>query len=170
MVLRSMERAVYSTEPKAHFGLASKHYCHFTSPIRRYPDLMVHRLLKDPHAMEDQLEWLARHSSKMERLAQEAERDSVELKLCEHLQGNIGKDYIGTISTVTARGLYVRLETTLEGFVRFDFLHDEKFMFDSKSQVLVGEETGRTYRLGQQLRVRVDFVDVRERSVSFSIA
>ena len=89
---------------------------------------------------------------------------------CEHLQGNIGKDYLGTISTVTARGLYVRLETTLEGFVRFDFLHDEKFMFDSKSQVLVGEETGRTYRLGQQLRVRVDFVDVRERSVSFSIA
>lgn len=170
MVLRAMERAVYRCEPLPHFGLASAHYCHFTSPIRRYPDLMVHRLLKDPHAMEGQLEWLARHSSKMERLAQEAERDSVELKLCEYMQGYIGKDFVGTITTVVARGLYVRLENTLEGFTKFDYLHDERFYFDPKAQTLVGEETGRTYRLGQQLRVRVDSVEPRERSVVFSVA
>lgn len=170
LVLRAMERAFYSTEPIAHFGLASTFYCHFTSPIRRYPDLMVHRLLKDPHAMETHLQWLAKHSSKMERLAETAERDSVELKLCEYLAERVGEVFVGTISTVVARGLYVRLESTIEGFVRFDLVHDEYHQFDSMKQTLVGEETGRTYRIGQQLRVRVEEVDPRERKVSFSIA
>lgn len=170
LVLRSMERAAYNTEPIGHFGLASTFYCHFTSPIRRYPDLMVHRLLKDSHAMETHLQWLAKHSSKMERLAERAERDSVELKLCEYLAERIGEVFTGTISTVVARGLYVRLENTLEGFVRFDYLHGEYHEFDPLAQTLVGEETGRTYRIGQQLRVRVEEVDPRERSVSFSLA
>ncbi len=170
LVLRSMERAAYNTEPIGHFGLASTFYCHFTSPIRRYPDLMVHRLLKDSHAMETHLQWLAKHSSKMERLAERAERDSVELKLCEYLAERIGEVFTGTISTVVARGLCVRLENTLEGFVRFDYLHGEYHEFDPLAQTLVGEETGRTYRIGQQLRVRVEEVDPRERSVSFSLA
>ena len=170
LVLRSMERAAYNTEPIGHFGLASTFYCHFTSPIRRYPDLMVHRLLKDSHAMETHLQWLAKHSSKMERLAERAERDSVELKLCEYLAERIGEVFTGTISTVVARGLYVRLENTLEGFVRFDYLHGEYHEFDPLAQTLVGEETGRTYRIGQQLRVRVEEDDPRERSVSFSLA
>lgn len=170
LVLRSMERAAYNTEPIGHFGLASTFYCHFTSPIRRYPDLMVHRLLKDSHAMETHLQWLAKHSSKMERLAERAERDSVELKLCEYLAERIGEVFTGTISTVVARGLYVRLENTLEGFVRFDYLHGEYHEFDPLVQTLVGEETGRTYRIGQQLRVRVEEVNPRERSVSFSLA
>ena len=170
IVLRAMEQARYSTQALPHFGLASEHYCHFTSPIRRYPDLMVHRLLKDSHAMEGELDWLARHSSKMERLAEEAERDSVELKLCEFMQLHVGEIFEGTISTVVARGLFVRLANTLEGFVRFDYLHGEYHEFDPKAQTLVGEETGRTYRLGQQVRVRVVSVDVRERDVAFEIA
>ena len=169
IALRSMERARYSTEPLPHFGLASEHYCHFTSPIRRYPDLMVHRLLKDPHAMAGQLDWLAKHSSKMERLAEQAERDSVELKLCAYLEQHIDEVFIGTISTVTARGFFVRLENTLEGRVRFDYVHGEYHHFDPVAQTLVGEETGRTYRLGQQVRVRVASVDVRERDVVFEV-
>ena len=120
--------------------------------------------------METHLQWLAKHSSKMERLAERAERDSVELKLCEYLAERIGEVFTGTISTVVARGLYVRLENTLEGFVRFDYLHGEYHEFDPLAQTLVGEETGRTYRIGQQLRVRVEEVDPCERSVSFSLA
>ena len=169
LVLRSMERARYSTEPLAHFGLASEHYCHFTSPIRRYPDLIVHRLLKDPHAMEGQLEWLAAHASRMERLAEEAEMSSVMLKLCEFMEPRVGEVFEGTISTVAARALYVRLDNTLEGRVRFDPVRDEYHEFDPKLQTLVGEETGRTYRLGQRIRVRLVAVDVRERQVDFSI-
>ena len=168
-VLRAMERARYSTEALPHFGLASQHYCHFTSPIRRYPDLMVHRLLKDPHSMEGQLDWLARHSSKMERLAEEAERDSVELKLCAYMQNHIGEIFTGTISTVVASGFFVRLENTVEGMVRFDYLHGEYHEFDAKAQTLMGEETGRTYKLGQQVRVRLVAVDVRERDVDFEV-
>ncbi len=170
VVLRAMERARYSTEALPHFGLASEHYCHFTSPIRRYPDLMVHRLLKDSRAMMGQLDWLARHSSKMERLAEQAERDSVELKLCAYMQGKIGEIFVGTISTIVARGFFVRLENTLEGMVRFDYLHGEYHHFDPAAQTLVGEETGRTYRLGQQVRVRLVAVDVRERDVTFEVA
>lgn len=170
LMLRAMERAFYSTEPISHFGLASRFYCHFTSPIRRYPDLMVHRLLKDRHAMESHLQWLAKHSSKMERLAETAERDSVELKLCEYMAERVGEVFVGTIATVVPSGLYVRLENTLEGFVRFDYLHGEYHEFDSLTQTLVGEETGRTYRIGQQLRVRVEEVDPRVRHVAFSIA
>lgn len=170
LVLRSMERARYSTDALPHFGLAAEHYCHFTSPIRRYPDLIVHRLLKDPHAMEGQLEWLAAHASKMERLAEEAEDDSVELKLCEFVEAQVGEVFEGTVSTVVARGLYVRLDNTLEGMVRFDPVHDEHHEFDPKLQTLTGEETGRTWRLGQRVRVRLVAVDMRERRVDFSLA
>ena len=169
MVLRSMERARYSTLPLKHFGLASAHYCHFTSPIRRYPDLMVHRLLKDPHSMEGQLDWLAEHSSKMERAAEAAERDSVTLKLCDYLQGQIGQVFIGTISSVLRYGFFVRLDNTAEGFVRFDPVRCEHFQFDPKLQTLMGEETGRTYRLGQRVKVRLKQVDMRDRSIDFEL-
>lgn len=169
VVLRSMERARYSTQPIGHFGLAAEHYCHFTSPIRRYPDLMVHRLLKDPHAMEGQLDWLAEHASKMERLAEEAERESVNLKLCTYLAERTDEVFVGTICNVLAYGFFVRLENTAEGFVRFDAAHDEYHDFDPKMQTLVGEESGRTYRLGQQVRVRVKEVSLRDQSIDFAL-
>ena len=168
-MLRSMERARYSTQAQPHFGLASEHYCHFTSPIRRYPDLMVHRLLKDPRAMQGQLDWLAAHASKMERIAEDAERDSVMLKLCEHLQGRVGETFIGTISTVLAYGFFVQLDNTAEGFVRFDEVRDEYHVFDPKLQTLMGEETGRTYRLGQRVKVQLKAVSLRDRQIDFSL-
>lgn len=168
-VLRGMERARYSTQPLPHFGLAAEHYCHFTSPIRRYPDLMVHRLLKDAHAMEGQLDWLAEHASKMERLAERVERDSVNLKLCAYLAEHADEVFEATISNVVAYGFYVRLDNTAEGFVRFDPVRDEYHQFDPKLQTLVGEETGRTYRLGQRVRVRVREVDTRALTTDFSL-
>lgn len=169
MVLRSMERARYSTLPRRHFGLASEHYCHFTSPIRRYPDLMVHRILKDPESMEGQLDWLAEHASKMERVAEAAERDSVNLKICDYMSGKIGESFVGTISSVHSHGFFVRLDNTAEGFVGFDPVHSEHFQFDPKLQTLMGEETGRTYRLGQRVKVRLKQVDMRDRSIDFEL-
>ena len=169
MMLRSMERARYRTALEPHFGLASAHYCHFTSPIRRYPDLMVHRLLKDPRAMEGQLDWLAEHASKMERIAEEAERDSVQLKLCEFMESKLQQVFVGTISTVYAYGFYVQLDNTVEGFVRFDEVRDEYHQFDAKMQTLMGEETGRTYRLGQQVKVRLKAVDKRSQRIDFEL-
>ncbi len=169
MVLRSMERARYSTNPQEHFGLASAHYCHFTSPIRRYPDLMVHRLLKDAAAMEGQLDWLAEHSSKMERRAEQAERDSVNLKICEYMERKVGEEFVGTISTVHAYGFFVRLDNTAEGFVRFDPVKHEHFRFDPKLQTLMGEETGRTYRLGQRVKVTLKQVNLRDQTIDFAV-
>lgn len=169
MVLRSMERARYSTQALRHFGLASEHYCHFTSPIRRYPDLMVHRLLKDPASMEGQLDWLAEHASKMERVAEAAERDSVTLKICDYMSDRTGESFVGTISSVHFHGFFVRLDNTAEGFVGFDPVHSEHFQFDPKLQTLMGEETGRTYRLGQRVKVRLKQVDMRDRSIDFEL-
>lgn len=169
IVLRSMERARYSTDALQHFGLASEHYCHFTSPIRRYPDLMVHRLLRDAHAMEGQLDWLAQHSSKMERVAESAEADSVRLKLCEYVSKFIGQKLPGSISGLQTYGFFVRLECGAEGYVHFDPVRDEYHNFDSKKQVLVGEESGRTYRYGQLVRVVVEGVDLRSQSIDLRL-
>lgn len=169
MVLRSMERARYSTQPLKHFGLASTHYCHFTSPIRRYPDLMVHRLLKDACSMEGQLDWLAEHASIMERKAEAAERDSINLKICEYMSNHVGESFIGTISTVHAHGFFVRLDNTAEGFVSFDPVKHEHHEFDPKMQTLVGEETGRTYRLGQRIKVVLKSVDLRDQTIDFCL-
>ena len=170
LVLRSMERARYSTQPQPHFGLASKHYCHFTSPIRRYPDLMVHRLLKDEFAMEGQLDWLAEHASKMERIAEAAEDDSVQLKICEYLAPKVGETFVATITSVVAYGFFAQLENTAEGFVRFDEVRDEYHQFDVHLQTLMGEESGRTYRIGQQVKVRLKAVDLRDRHIDFALA
>ena len=169
MVLRSMERARYSVQPLPHFGLASGCYCHFTSPIRRYPDLMVHRLLKDPSAMEGQLEWLAEHASKMERVAEQAERDTVNLKICQFMAGRVGERFEATIAAVHAYGFMVRLDNTAEGFVRFDPVKHEYCQFDPRLQTLMGEETGRTYRLGQRVKVTLVRVDLRDQTMDFEL-
>lgn len=169
LVLRAMERAHYSTDALSHFGLASEHYCHFTSPIRRYPDIMVHRLLRDPHAMEGQLDWLAQHASKMERAAEQAEDDSVHLKLCEYLSGFVGDIFTGIIVGLQSSGFFVRLECTAQGYVHFDPIKDEYFSFDVKKQLLVGEETGHIYRFGQRVQVRLEGVDLRMQSIDLRI-
>ena len=169
VVLRNMERAYYSTDALSHFGLASRHYCHFTSPIRRYPDLMVHRLLRDAHAMEGQLDWLAQHSSKMERLAEKAETDSVRLKLCEYVCKFIGQTLEGCISGLQTYGIFVRLGCGAEGYVHFDPVRDEYYKLDFEKQLLVGEETGRKYHFGQFVQVRIEGVDLRTQSIDLRL-
>ena len=189
LVLKSMERARYSTENIGHYGLASGCYCHFTSPIRRYPDLMVHRLLRDGSAMDGELEDLAAMSSKMERVVEEAEDDSVAVKLCEWLAGKVGEEMDGTVSRVQRGNIGVRLECTIEGIVRLGRSSGSGsgsgsgrgggsrsggsgggWRFDAERQMLKSEESGRVIRLGQRLRVRISDVRVSERAVELELA
>lgn len=179
LVLRAMERARYTSRYDTHFGLASKAYTHFTSPIRRYPDLMVHRLLRaqlndeletDPRVagMIPELEWLCEHSSEMEREAERASYDSTMLKLCEYMNEHIGEEFSGFVTGVLAYGMFVRLANTAEGLVHIDSMGD-RYSYDPVRHMLLGEETGRHYRLGQQVDVRVESVTVSERRIDFKL-
>lgn len=179
LLLRSMKQARYSTENIGHFGLASQHYTHFTSPIRRYPDLIVHRLIKEvskkrPLKEERRsklatvLQDIAKHSSERERVAMEAEREVVELKKLEFMQDKIGAEYDGVVSGVTAFGFFVELEEILvEGLVRVTSLYDDFYRFEEKRHRLVGEKVKKVFRLGDKVRVRVDKVDMEKRKIDF---
>jgi len=161
LVLRSMQRAVYKPFCSRHYGLASSAYCHFTSPIRRYPDVVVHRMLKVllSGSMEsseqqcEQLPWLAEHSSKMERLAESAAREAQELELVEYMRQFVGLSFPGTISGVATYGIFVRLENTAEGLVPVRSLGDDYYALDPVLHKLTGQDGGMTYRLGQSVRV-----------------
>ena len=167
LVLRSMKRAVYREKNCGHYGLASATYCHFTSPIRRYPDLMVHRMLKAElfgrpekfDQMTTNLGWICEHSSGMEREADDAQRESEELKLAEYLQRFVGQSFSAIVSGVSQGGLYARLENTAEGFIPVRTLGDDYFSFDAARYTLTGEETGARYRLGQRIAVVLFAVD-----------
>ncbi len=179
LTLRSMQRAEYGTECLGHFGLACKYYCHFTSPIRRYPDLQIHRIIKDAlHGecnekklkhYEGILPEVAKHSSKMERRAEEAERECDKLKKAEYMQQHIGERYEGVISSVTSWGLYVELPNTVEGLVHISKLSDDFYRYQEIANELVGERHGRRYKLGQKVKIRVDSVDMMIRGVDFSL-
>ncbi len=169
LLLRAMERARYVDYAAPHFGLASEAYCHFTSPIRRYPDLVVHRLLRrqlegtidtaaDAVAMAPELEWIAEHSSTMEREAEMAEDDSVRFKLCELMAEKVGEVFPGLITGVQSFGMFVQLENTAEGLVHVQRMTDDYYRLEAERFMLVGQDRGRTYRLGQKVRVRI--VDV----------
>ena len=182
LLLRSMKQARYSTENIGHFGLASQHYTHFTSPIRRYPDLIVHRLIKevsknrrvkeDRRSMLDaKLKDIAKHSSERERLSMEAEREVVELKKLEFMQDKIGSEYDGVISGVVAFGFFVELEDILvEGLVRVTSMYDDFYRFEERQHRLAGDRTDKVYRLGDKVRVRVDKVDMEKRKIDFILA
>ena len=182
LLLRSMKQARYSTENIGHFGLASEHYTHFTSPIRRYPDLIVHRLIKevsknrrvkeDRRSMLDaKLKDIAKHSSERERLSMEAEREVVELKKLEFMQDKIGSEYDGVISGVVAFGFFVELEDILvEGLVRVTSMYDDFYRFEERQHRLAGDRTDKVYRLGDKVRVRVDKVDMEKRKIDFILA
>lgn len=176
LVLRAMKRAKYVSYHDAHFGLASTAYTHFTSPIRRYPDLLVHRLLKaqlsgtieQEEAMIANLEWLAEHSSEMEREAEVASQESTMLKLCEYMEGFIGDEFEAFISGVTSFGLFVRLENTAEGMVPArDFTHESTF--DPVRHTLTLDGTGEMFRLGEKVRVKLESVSVSDRRLDFSL-
>ena len=178
LVLRSMKQAKYTTECSGHFGLAAKYYCHFTSPIRRYPDLQIHRIIKDnlrgrlmregrtEHYAEI-LDEVARQSSVCERRADEAERESDKLKKAEYMSYHLGEEFEGIISGVTGWGLYVELPNTVEGLVHVNTLRDDYYVFNQESYELCGEMTKKVYKLGDKVRVRVADADKMLKTVDF---
>lgn len=179
MALRSMKQAKYSVECTGHFGLACAYYCHFTSPIRRYPDLQIHRIIKEQlrGRMNEErtahyrelLPEVAKHSSETERRADEAERETDKLKKVEYMEQHVGESFDGVISGVTGWGLYVELPNTVEGLVHISKLYGDYYYYSEKSSELVGEATGRCFKLGMPVRVNVDGCDRFTRTIDFSL-
>lgn len=177
VVLRAMKQARYDETLGEHFGLASDHYTHFTSPIRRYPDLQIHRIIKrvlhgeaDDRWVEhlkDRLPYVASESSRLERRAEEAERASVHYKKCEYMEAHIGERYDGIISGVTRSGFYVELPNTVEGMVRLKDLKDDFYQYDEEHFLLRGEMKHKTYIMGQKIRIRVQDADRLSGTVDF---
>lgn len=179
LALRSMKRARYTTENTGHFGLAAKYYTHFTSPIRRYPDLQIHRIIKENlrgrltenriSHYEEILPEVARKCSEHERSAEEAEREVTKMKKAEYMRARIGEEYDGVISGVTKWGIYVELPNTVEGLVHVADMKDDHYEFSEQEYELYGRHTGKTYKLGQRIRVRVADADKVQRTVNFEI-
>lgn len=181
VLLRTMKQARYSEQRLGHFGLAAEYYCHFTSPIRRYPDLVVHRVLRahlqHPQALpakfrsrwERKLHEAAEHCSERERVAAEAERETIELKKAEFMSEKIGERFEGIISGVTPWGFYVQLPNTVEGLVHVSTLTDDYYHFHPDYYALIGERTRRRFRLGDRVVVRVSGVDVDNRHIDFQL-
>ncbi|MCM1569700.1 MAG: ribonuclease R [Roseburia sp.] len=180
MALRSMQQAKYSVDCSGHFGLACRYYCHFTSPIRRYPDLQIHRIIKEQlrgrlnedrqRHYRDILPEVAKQSSAMERRADEAERETDKLKKVEYMEAHIGEEYDGIISGVTSWGVYVELENTVEGLIHVSKLAGDYYIYQESAYEMVGEATGRRFKLGMPLRIRVDACDRFARTIDFSLA
>lgn len=181
MALRSLKQAVYQTDNIGHFGLAAEYYTHFTSPIRRYPDLIVHRLLREwmktrtisesrKSELMPLLDDIAEHSSKQERVAADAERDTVELKMAEYMQEHIGETFSGVISGVTSFGMFVELDNGVEGLVHVTSLLDDYYDYYEERHALIGMHTKKVYRLGDSIEIEVLQVNLAERSVDFILA
>ena len=184
--LRKNGKLCPSTAPKPayssmHFGLSTKYYCHFTSPIRRYPDLQIHRIIKDKlrgrleregktEHYKEILEDVARQSSVCERRADEAERESDKLKKAEYMSYHIGEEFEGIISGVTGCGFYVELPNTVEGLVHVNTLRDDYYTFDQDAYELIGDVTHKVFALGQKVRVRVADADTMLKTVDFVLA
>ena len=179
LVLRTLKVARYESENKGHFGIASKYYCHFTSPIRRYPDLFIHRIiskyLKQGYNLSEeeiakystQATKYAEESSEREKIAQKVERESVDIKMAEYMEGHIGEEYIGIVSSITSFGVFVELENTVEGMIRFDKLGDEYFIYDEDRKTLLGEKTKVMYHIGDKIHVRCIRADKQTRQIDF---
>ena len=175
LAIRSMAKAVYTTKKTSHYGLAFDHYTHFTSPIRRYPDVMVHRLLaaylnNEKSANAEEYEVAASHSSSMEKRAADAERASIKYKQAEYLEENIGNTFLGIISGVTEWGMYVELvENKCEGMIRLRDLSDDFYVLDEKNYCIIGQRKKKTYQLGDEVQVKVKKVDLSKRQIDFSL-
>ncbi|MFB1051294.1 ribonuclease R [Paraliobacillus sp. JSM ZJ581] len=180
LMLRSMKQAKYDPQSIGHFGLATDFYTHFTSPIRRYPDLIVHRLIrtylvnnqidqKTRQQWKDRMPEIAKHASEKERAAVDAERETDDLKKAEYMQDKVGEAFDGVISSVTNFGLFVELPNTVEGLVHVSYLTDDYYHFDERSFAMIGERTGNIFRIGDEITVKVANVNLEERAVDFEI-
>lgn len=179
LTLRSMKQAKYTTSCDGHFGLSTKYYCHFTSPIRRYPDLQIHRIIKENlrgllkekrvQHYERILPEVAKQASITERRADESEREVEKLKKVEYMSRFIGETFTGVISGVTAWGMYVELPNTVEGMIRMADMRDDYYIYDEEHYQLIGEHTKKTYKLGEAVTVRVENTDKVIKTIDFSI-
>ncbi len=179
LVLRTLKVARYEAENKGHFGIASKYYCHFTSPIRRYPDLFIHRIIskyleENYQLKESEIEKYsgqavkyAQRSSEREKIAQKVERDAESIKKAEYMQSKIGKEYEGIISSITSFGMFVELPNTVEGLIHFEDLGNEYFIYDEERKTLQGEKSEKIYKIGDSIKVCVIFADKLTRKVDF---
>lgn len=180
VMLRSMQQAKYDPESLGHFGLSAEFYTHFTSPIRRYPDLIVHRLIRT-YLVEGKLDqatkekWnailpeIADHTSKRERRSVDAERETDDLKKAEYMLDKIGEEYTGIIGSVTNFGMFVELPNTIEGLVHVSFMTDDYYRFDERQLAMIGERTGKVFRIGDEIDIRVSNVNKEERAIDFEI-
>ncbi len=179
LTLRSMKRARYTVECSGHFGLACQYYCHFTSPIRRYPDLQIHRIIKDQlrgrlheerigHYTE-RLPEVAKHASKTERRADEVEREIDKMKKAEYMEAHIGEIYEGVISSITQWGIYVELPDTVEGLIHVSSLEGDFFYYNEETYEMVGRDTGKTFKLGQRITIQVKGADRLAGAVDFML-
>ena len=179
LILRTLRLARYEDENKGHFGIASKYYCHFTSPIRRYPDLFIHRVIseylnndnkvgpKKRKRWAEQAKKYAERSSERERLAQTAEREAESMKMAEYMEDKLGEKFEGIISSVTAFGVFVELENTVEGLIRFDNLGDDYYNYDEEHKCLIGEKNKEVFKIGDKIEVEVIEASKALRRVSF---
>lgn len=180
LTLRSMKQAKYTVNCTGHFGLACDYYCHFTSPIRRYPDLQIHRIIKDQlrgRMSEEKaaryreiLPEVAKHSSEMERRADEAERETEKQKKVQYMEERIGNTYEGVISGITAWGIYVELPNTVEGMIHVSKLEGDYFCYREETYEMTGRDTGRTFKLGEKVRIVVNGVDRMSQTIDFVLA
>jgi ribonuclease R len=179
LALRSMKQAKYSVECTGHFGLACGYYCHFTSPIRRYPDLQIHRIIKEQlrgrlgeeriSHYKSILPEVAKHSSDTERRADEAERETDKLKKVEYMEGHLGETFQGVISGITSWGIYVELPNTVEGLVHVSKLPGDYFYYNEAAYEMVGEATGKSYKLGMPVKITVDGCDRFSKTIDFGM-
>lgn len=181
LLLRTLKVARYEDKNEGHFGIASKYYCHFTSPIRRYPDLFIHRIIskylennydvdekfKDKYKKE--AEDKAKKSSEREKVATTVEREAEDIKKAEYMENKIGEEYEGIVSSVTQFGIFVELENTVEGLIRFEDLGNEYFIYDEERKMLIGERTKKSYKIGDKVKIKVKNANKLLRQVDFEI-
>ncbi|MCR5716376.1 MAG: RNB domain-containing ribonuclease, partial [Lachnospiraceae bacterium] len=179
LTLRSMKRAVYQTDCTGHFGLACRYYCHFTSPIRRYPDLQIHRIIKEQlrgRLTEERkahyaaiLEGVSKQASTTERRADEAERTTEKVKKAQYMAEHLGEQFEGVISSITAWGIYVELPNTVEGMIPVAEMLDDYYIFDQEHFTMIGEHTHKTFVLGQSVKIEVERVDTDAANIDFKL-